>query len=272
MQRWRRLLQFLNILITTPDPMLKHLLRKLFGNHKLNAASFLQQEINKRLLERLDFILLQPKTILVLENDIGAAADDLAKKYPEAQITRETMPTQQGVLSLPQHSFDLIYSNLSFYVFPEYLVLFNELQRLLTAQGLLFFSTLGPDTFKELNQWPPYQTQVNPQLIDLHDIGDKLMHAHFSDPVMEMETITLTYGDLKQLLSDIKSFHSLTSTELILNQDLSHHYETYRNSSLQLPVTFEIIYGHAWNKQSIHHEDKHEVSIPIKSILMHKNI
>ena len=49
---------------------------------------------------------------------------------------------------------------------------------------------------------------------DMHDIGDMLIHAGFSSPVMEMEMLTLTYADLKPLMRDLKGIgaHNAAAT------------------------------------------------------------
>ena len=40
--------------------------------------------------------------------------------------------------------------------------------------------------------------------IDMHDYGDMLMAAGLADPVMDVERMTLTYGDAMQLMREIK--------------------------------------------------------------------
>ena len=59
------------------------------------------------------------------------------------------------------------------------------------------FSSFGPDTLFELRAaW----AEVDPgdhvhHFIDMHDYGDMLMAAGLADPVMDVERMTLTYGD-----------------------------------------------------------------------------
>ena len=55
---------------------------------------------------------------------------------------------------------------------------------MLTAEGLILFATFGPDTLRELRaafaeaDGTPH---VNP-FVDMHDLGDVLVHAGFADP------------------------------------------------------------------------------------------
>ena len=69
------------------------------------------------------------------------------------------------------------------------------------------FSTFGPDTLKELRAayaGADGHTHVH-RFIDMHDIGDMLVHAGFADPVMDMEHVTLTYADVRDLMRDLKA-------------------------------------------------------------------
>ncbi len=78
---------------------------------------------------------------------------------------------------------------------------------MLAPEGLILFSTFGPDTLKELRHAfsaidrHPHVSRF----VDMHDLGDMLMHAGFSDPVMEMEMITLTYASVEAVARDLKA-------------------------------------------------------------------
>jgi malonyl-CoA O-methyltransferase len=132
---------------------------------------------------------------------------------------------------------------------------FVELHRVLQVEGLLMFSTFGPDTLKELraafHDVDGY-SHTN-RFADMHDIGDMLLAAGFAEPVMDMEYITLTYDDVKAVMQDLRSIgaHNATAGRAqgmmgkgAWNKVL-HNYELLRREG-KLPATFEIIYGHAW--------------------------
>jgi malonyl-CoA O-methyltransferase len=117
------------------------------------------------------------------------------------------------------------------------------------------FSTFGPDTLKELRQayeGTDGRTHVN-RFVDMHDIGDMLVHAGYADPVMDMEPFTLTYDDVRQLMRDLKSIgaHNVTAgrpgslSGKSLMRAVHDNYERMRRDG-KLPATFEVIYGHAW--------------------------
>jgi malonyl-CoA O-methyltransferase len=120
------------------------------------------------------------------------------------------------------------------------------------------FSTFGPDTLKELRasfQAVDGYTHVS-RFVDMHDIGDMLVHAGFADPVMDMEMITQAYTDLSQVLHDLKSIgaHNATAGRprglmgKARWQRMAQAYERLRREG-RLPATFEVVYGHAWKPQ-----------------------
>ena len=109
----------------------------------------------------------------------------------------------------------MVWSNLALQWVNEPPRAFAEFRRVLAPGGLLMFSTFGPDTLKELRaayQGTDRYTHVN-RFIDMHDLGDMLVHAGFADPVMDMEYMTLTYADVRALMRDLKAIgaHNVTA-------------------------------------------------------------
>jgi malonyl-CoA O-methyltransferase len=70
----------------------------------------------------------------------------------------------------------------------------------------------------------------------MHDMGDALISERFSDPVMDMEYLTLDYEKPSLLLADIQALKLANSNTPI---DLA---------TVELPqkMTLEVVYGHAW--------------------------
>jgi malonyl-CoA O-methyltransferase len=91
------------------------------------------------------------------------------------------------------------------------------------------------------------------RFIDMHDIGDALIRAGFSTPVLDVERYTLTYDDVKGVMRDLKSIGAHNATEGRARglqgkgflQHLTQQYEQFRVNG-KLPATFEVVYGHAW--------------------------
>ena len=151
---------------------------------------------------------------------------------------------------------------------------------MLKPGGLFLFSTVGPDTLKELKAactTIDNAPHVN-HFLDMHDIGDLLSATNFQNPVMNMEMLTLTYSSLTNLHRDLK----LTGSHTVLSETLqglspkhfrkklASAYEVYRDDEKQLPASFEIIYGHAFGspQKRLHRADKSGmVRIPVEDLL-----
>lgn len=267
-----------------------------------DAHAVLQREVLARLDERLDLMSIQPRRILDAGCGTGLGLRLLQARYPEAQLVgldlalpmlqaaqmrkqpegltgfiRRLLPgalRQMHVcadierLPFKNSSVDLIWSSLALQWASEPEAAFRELHRALAPQGLLLFATFGPDTLKELRQ---AFAQVDggshvSRFLDMHDIGDMLVHAGFQHPVMEMEMLTLTYADLKSLMRDLKGIgaHNAAADRArglmgkAAWRKLEQGYEAFRREG-RLPATYEVIYGHAWAGDKARLEDGRQI-------------
>jgi malonyl-CoA O-methyltransferase len=161
-------------------------------------------------------------------------------------------------LPLAASSVEMIWSNLAVQWCNDLPATFVELHRVLKADGMLMFSTLGPDTLKELRQafkGVDERSHLN-RFADMHDIGDMLMQAGFAEPVMDMEYMTLTYEDVRSVLHDLKGIGAQNTTagrgKGLMGKAawgrLLENYEKLRRDG-RLPATYEVVYGHAWKPQ-----------------------
>ncbi len=249
-----------------------------------DAAAVLQQEVCRRMLSRLDYVRQQPAAILDAGCGTGGAIPELRLRYPGAAVIaldialamvhrtaartpwwrrvigRGVLPVCGEIERLPLgHAvIGMVWSNLALQWVNDPPRAFAEFRRVLAPGGLLMFSTFGPDTLKELRaafQGVDRHTHVN-RFIDLHDLGDMLVHAGFADPVMDMEVITLTYVSMRELMRDLKAIgaHNVTAgrrqamTARATLAAAERNYEAARHAG-RLPATFEVIYGHAWVPQ-----------------------
>ena len=236
----------------------------------------LQNEVCKRLLEKLEIVKINPQFILDAGTGTGAAMPTLFKRYKKAQLVAldlsENMlnkSRQHGnflrsphlvcadIEKLPfaDNVFDLVYSSLSMQWCNDLNAVLLEAKRVLKPGGLFVFSTFGPDTLKELrSSWASVDdvNHVN-QFIDMHDIGDALLFDGFAEPVMEAEVLTVTYNSVDEIMHDLKAIGANVTAQrsrtglggkAVLN-NLRKSYEQFRQDAL-LPASYEIIYGHAW--------------------------
>jgi malonyl-CoA O-methyltransferase len=158
-------------------------------------------------------------------------------------------------LPLRDGCVELVWSNLALHWVNSPQLVFAEFHRALAVGGLVSFTTFGPDTLRELRTAftaADHATHVN-RFIDMHDLGDMLVHAGFADPVMDMEMLTLTYADANGLMRELKALgaHNVTEgrpramTGRGRWQRMLAALEGFRRDG-RLPASFEIIYGHAW--------------------------
>lgn len=247
-----------------------------------DAAAVVQHEVCKRMLERLEIIKLQPSRILDAGSGTGWGTRQLGERYKDADIVsldiaigmlqaaKGTSGWWQKLFSgnkqhflcadieaLPfaAQDFDMAWSNLALQWCNDLPTTFTEVHRVIRNDGLLMFSTFGPDTLIELRTafaGVDGYSHLN-RFADMHDIGDMLVAAGFADPVMEMEKITLTYHDAKAVMRDLKHIgaHNATTGRArgLMGRTkwtrIMENYEALRRDG-KLPATFEVIYGHAW--------------------------
>ena len=213
----------------------------------------------------------------------GATLAALGERYPRAQVIgadfsepmlraslaprsrlRWLMPFLRGAKSalvaadaaaLPftTGSQGLVWSNLLLHWLADPQPALREMHRVLEVDGLLMFSTLGPDSLKELRACFPDGAARSLRFIDLHDYGDMLVECGFADPVMDAERLTVTYPSFDALVDELR--RSGASNGLFDRPRgltgrgawaaARANYEALRQDG-RLPVTLEVVYGHAW--------------------------
>lgn len=231
-------------------------------------------ELRTRLLERLDVVRLQPDVVVDLGAATGHGARALQDRYRSARVIALDLSTrmleraqrQQRFfkrfarvaadahrLSLKSASVDLLFSNLMLQWCADPDQVFGEFARVLRPQGLLTFTTLGPDSLRELRTaWGDDAVHVH-RFIDMHDLGDALLRAGFAEPVMDTERLTITYTSADALLKEIKGSGSANlaagrARGLRTRKRIEGASSRYREIATNgvLPVTLEVVYGHAW--------------------------
>jgi malonyl-CoA O-methyltransferase len=248
-------------------------------------AAALQSEVERRMLERLELVRLVPQRVLDAGCGTGRGLGLLRGRYPSADLlgvdfapaairaasrsesfaSRARRLLSRARLShvmadfsrLPMagSSVDLLWSNLALAWAEDPLASLREFQRVLAPGGLLMFSSYGPDTLKELKTAFSSVSRARRvhDFVDMHDVGDMLVACGFASPVMDVETITLTYEGVADLARDLKASgqtcaardrpHALTGSATWRGMLAAYERER-RNGRLQ--ATIEVVYGHAW--------------------------
>lgn len=239
------------------------------------GASRLEAEVGSRMLERLDYIRLAPRRILEAGCGPGRESAALMQRYPGAALVeldvalpmlRRTRgwlerlrARAQAVqlcgdfarLPLAADSVDLVWSNMALHWAADPPAVLREFARVLAADGLVLFSTLGPDTLAELRA-AAGAGRVH-RFADMHDVGDALAAAGFSAPVMDTERLTVTYAGGEALLADLRAGGQTCAAPDRPRGLAGRRFRGALDAALaarmrdgRLPVTFEVVYGHAW--------------------------
>jgi malonyl-CoA O-methyltransferase len=264
--------------------------RRAFGRAARGGAdaAALQREVEARMLERLEYVRLLPQLVLDAGCGTGRGLALLRKRYPRADVLgvdfawpairaaslsepiagralrilrralRGCVCADFARLPLPAGRVDLLWSNLALAWAEDPLAALREFQRILAPGGLLMFSSYGPDTLRELKSaFSASRARRVHSFLDMHDLGDMLVACGFDMPVMDAETITLTYARVEDLVRDLRA-----SGETCAASDRQRAltgrqawgrmlaaYESERKDG-RLPATVEIVYGHAWKGEA----------------------
>lgn len=233
--------------------------------------------------DRLQWICRTPKTWCDWHPVRGGMQTHalVAQRYPQAQVyVVESSPRMQAlaqshwakpwwnparwagsrtIVELPAAgSVDMLWANMLLHHQAQPMQMLQAWHQALAVDGFVMFSCLGPDTVKELRAlytqlgWPA----AGHSYTDMHDWGDMLVQAGFAEPVMDMETITLTFATPERLLQELRElgcnlhpqrFAGLRGKAWLaqLHAALDTHLRV-DSSEGQLAVTFELVYGHAF--------------------------
>ena len=239
------------------------------GRH-YEAAARLESEVGARLRERLDYIKVEPKRVLDAGSGPGREARALGARYPGAQVValdfalgmlprRRLFQFKRPLavcadltrLPLQSESVGLAWCNMALHWLNDPLAAFREFERVLATGGLFIFSTLGPDTLKELRA-AAGEARVH-AFTDMHDLGDMLVASGLTNPVMEMELLTMDYSGSDQLIADLRA-SGQTNARADRRRGLSPRAfgERLRAALGAAPrMTYEVVYGHAWKASAV---------------------
>jgi malonyl-CoA O-methyltransferase len=253
------------------------------------APPWLHGEIARRLSERLSIVKQVPTHVFDWWSELGGSAALLAQAYPKATVTGVLRPESARAAAaapetsaasiaavpawrrwlglgangpraiaqsaVPPGQAQLVWSNMSLHWAQDAPTLMREWQRALVVDGFLMFTTLGPGTLLALRDL--YRAQgwgsAHAPWTDMHDLGDMLVEAGFADPVMDQETLRLTWSSARAALDELRTLGTNTDAARFpglrtprwrdrLLAALGAHVDAQGRVVLE----FEIVYGHAF--------------------------
>lgn len=236
---------------------------------------WLHDEVSRRMAERLSVILAVPRLVLDWSADAATASEVLRTAYPRARIERigpgmPPTPTPKPwwrpwasadtAIHRPETQTagcdaSLVWSNMRLQIEADPMRLMRAWRAALAADGFVMFSTLGPGSLDLLRDIYAEQGWgvAHAPFVDMHDLGDMMVECGMADPVMDQETLTLTYASPERLLDELR--------ELGLNADpgrfpglrtpawrarLLAALAARAGADGRIPVRWELVYGHAF--------------------------
>lgn len=244
-------------------------------------APWLHGEVARRMARRLPVIRLKPDRIADWGAFLGASGGLLAQAYPQARVlaveadaarrdataaalarppwwsprrwTSSVVAMTQAELGAGQ--VELLWSNMALQAALDPAAVLRQWHRAIAVDGFLMFSTLGPGSLGGLRSVYAQQGWGLPfaPFVDMHDLGDLLIEAGFADPVMDQETVTLTWPTAAALLDELRALGGNVASVRYAGlrtprwrQRLLDALTAVAAADGRVALDFEIVYGHAF--------------------------
>lgn len=239
-----------------------------------DSTDFVHEVTRDGLIERLEPLLLEPKTILDLGSATGGMGRLLRKRFKRAHLVSLDLSQQmlrqakqrkswlsrasfvQGdanYLPFANASFDIVVANQLLPWMPEPQAIFEEVARVLIPGGVFAFATLGPDSLREIERaWATVDSGVHVnRFADMHDIGDGLVGAGLRDPVLDVDRLGISYDSAGKLFKDLTGAgarNTLASRArgLAGRGIFAAMTAALADSTGKITLDLELVYGHCW--------------------------
>jgi SAM-dependent methyltransferase len=245
-----------------------HALKKEKAKHTFAQATFLAQEIEHVLWQRIEKLRRHFDSICILGCPTGYLMQQVTQKYPKvvcaesaagvSLIDREALPFQNSSFDLVIDGFGLHWVN----DFPRALL---EVSRVIVPGGLYFAGFLGEHTLNELRQvliktdltfFSGAYARVSP-FLKLQTVSELLMVVGFLNPVVDHEELEVHYPSLFQLITDLRR---MGETNCLLDKQApfkrnyfqkaqSIYAELFSTTQGKIKATFDCVYLVAENRK-----------------------
>ena len=246
--------------------------------HGLHAHDFLLGEIAERLADRLsDIARTFPRALELGARDTILArtlkgrggietliqsylspGEALRARHSEARVVAD-----EEALPFKTECFDAILSNLALHWVNDLPGALAQIRSSLRPDGLFLASLFGAGTLHELRtslmeaelaETGGASPRVSP-FADLRDAAGLLQRAGLALPVADLDTITVTYGDLFALLRDLRGMAETNALvdrlkrptrRTVFARAAAIYQERFGTPDGRLPATFQILFLTGW--------------------------
>jgi len=243
---------------------------------RFDEADFVHATTREGLLSRLDPLLIEAKTVIDLGAATGTANRSLAKRFRAAHVISVDLARNMLVkarakkswlsktsfaqadaraLPFPDESIDVIFSNLLLPWVSEPERVFSEIARVLRKGGVFAFATLGPDSLQEIARaWSQVDGGVHVHRFpDMHDLGDGMVTAGLSDPVLDVDRLSVSYTNADRLFADLTASGARNalrdrSKGLTGRRRFAAMVTALGEAAAEdnIALDLELVYGHCW--------------------------
>lgn len=195
----------------------------------------------------------------LIQADLSPSMAALAKtnEYPALACDDEALPFAEA-------SFDLVLSNLSLHWVNDLPGALIQIRRALKPDGLLLATLFGSNTLQQLrialhqaetDLKREFNSRISP-LPDVRDLGNLMIRAGFALPVVDLDTITVSYSDPLRLLRDLRGMGENNantgrrknfSRRTTILRACEIYLKTFTEADGRIPATFEILTLTGWS-------------------------
>ncbi|MEH6444062.1 MAG: malonyl-ACP O-methyltransferase BioC [Oceanospirillaceae bacterium] len=236
-----------------------------------DGSAQLQQDVGYELLKLINTQKDSPDKILDLGCGTGFFSQRLASLFPEANLVcldiahgmlkhaRQSRKSEKmqwlcadaEAIPLQNNSIDLLFSSLAIQWCENLPMLFEEIYRVLSKDGMAVISTLGPASLNELRaSWAVVDEKVHVNSFICIDSLIKQLPVTLSLEICKEQIRVVEYDKLGQLTSDLKNIgaHNMNVGESkgltgrFKMKTFKASYEAFRQPNGKLPASYEVYY------------------------------
>ncbi len=240
-------------------------------------AAVVGLEIGNRMHSRLDYMAIMPSVVLDLGCGAATSLSILQKRYKRSLILgadfSHSMLMQRRnkrtlfrkpkliqldatAIALQNESCDLVVSNLMLPLCANPLHVFKEVNRVLKPEGAFLFTSLGPDSMRSLIDVLTAADPGNPRIAfrDMHDLGDLMVQAGMTQPVLDAEYLRIDYSSARNMLQELRHCGAtnvaLGRSKGLMTPTIYQRIESLCAGMANVGFELEVIQGHVWKRHA----------------------